>query len=155
MREVLYWIKRCKDVESGKRQLQYFCKEDTKEEEKLFRSIEVYTETGNYTSYNLHDLIQRSNGKNFCRSPFPFGIRKWIIEHHRKGKIPNFIINTIIHKRNILKCQIEGTHDTSSHDCSLSIREVIYALLEGTETSITEYDRQKESVCIFLRKGSY
>ncbi|VDI20244.1 Hypothetical predicted protein [Mytilus galloprovincialis] len=153
MREVLYWIKRCKDVESGKRQLQYFCKEDKKEEEKLIRSIEVYTETGNYTSYNLHDLIHRSNGKSFCRSQFPFGIRKWIIEHHRMGKIPNFIINTLIHRRNILMSQLEGTHDTSAHDCSLSIREVIYALLLGTETDITEYDRQKESLCKFSRKG--
>ncbi|XP_063441467.1 protein asteroid homolog 1-like [Mytilus trossulus] len=152
-RKILYWIKRCKDVERGKKQLQYFCKEDKKEEKKLFRSIEVYTETGNYTSYNLHDLIQRRNDKGFCRSPFPFGIRKWIIEHHRRGKIPNFIINTIIHQRNIFMCQLEGTHDTSSHDCSLSIREVIYAVLVGTETTITEYDRQEKSLCKVLRKG--
>ncbi|XP_052059729.1 protein asteroid homolog 1-like isoform X2 [Mytilus californianus] len=152
-RKVLYWISRCKDVERGKRQLQYYCKEDKNEEERLFRSLEVYTETGKYTSYNLYDLIHRSDARRFCRSSFPFGIRKWIIEHHRRGKIPNFAMNTLIHKKNIFTCQLEGTHETSSHDCSLSIREVIYALLVGTETNITEYDRQKGSLCKFSRKG--
>ncbi|CAC5419101.1 unnamed protein product [Mytilus coruscus] len=152
-RQVIYWISHFEDVVKGKRQLENFCKGDKKEEERLFRSLEVYTETGKYTSYNLHDLIHRSNGRRFCRSPFPFGIRKWIIEHHRKGRFPNFIMNTLIHKRNILMCQLEGTYETSSHDCSLSIREVIYALLVGTETSITEYDRQKGSLSMFFRKG--
>ncbi|XP_052062022.1 protein asteroid homolog 1-like [Mytilus californianus] len=153
IRKVLYWICRYNDADRGKRQLQYFCDRDKREEEMLIRSLKVFTEPDNYTSYNLHDLLQERESGGLDRSLTPSHVPTWIIDSHRRGAVPDFVLNTLIHKRVFLLSQVEGTHELSSHECSLSIRKVIYALLLGTEQSVTEHDRYRMSLCEFQRTG--
>ncbi|XP_063443418.1 protein asteroid homolog 1-like [Mytilus trossulus] len=155
IRKVLYWIYRYNDAERGKRQLLYFCKKDKREEEMLTRSLKVFTEPDDYTSYNLYDLLQERQygGLHVHRSAVPSHVPTWIIDSHRRGLISGFVLNTLIHKRVFLLSQVEGTHEVSSHECSLSIRKVIYALLLGTEPSVTEHDRYRMSLCEFKRTG--
>ncbi|CAC5419095.1 unnamed protein product [Mytilus coruscus] len=84
---------------------------------------------------------------------FPSHIPTWITGSHRRGAIPGFVLNTLIHKRIILLSQVEGTHEISSHECSLSIRKVIYALMLGTGQCVKEHNRQKTSLFEFQRSG--
>ncbi|CAG2185543.1 unnamed protein product [Mytilus edulis] len=153
IRKVLYWICRYNDADREKRQLLYFCKKDKREEEMLTRSLKVFTEPEDYTSYNLYDLLQERESGGLDRSAVPSHVPTWIIDSHRRSFIPDFFLNTLIHKRVFLLSQVEGTHDLSSHECSLSIRKVIYALLLGTEQSVTEHDRYRMSLCDFQRTG--
>ncbi|XP_076112133.1 single-strand DNA endonuclease ASTE1-like [Mytilus galloprovincialis] len=153
IRKVLYWICRYNDADREKRQLLYFCKKDKREEEMLTRSLKVFTEPDDYTSYNLYDLLQERESVGLDRSAVPSHVPTWIIDSHRRGFIPDFFLNTLIHKRVFLLSQVEGTHDLSSHECSLSIRKVIYALLLGTDQSVTEHDRYRMSLCEFQRTG--
>ncbi|CAC5419096.1 unnamed protein product [Mytilus coruscus] len=153
IRKVLYWMCRYKDAERGKRQLLYFCNNDSKEEYMVTRSIRVFTEPDNYTSYNLNALLQERQSGSLDMSVIPSHVPKWITDSHRRGAIPDFLLNTLIHKRNILLSQVEGSHVISSHECSLSIRKVIYALLLGTEQIVTEHDRHKISLCEFQRES--
>ncbi|CAC5419094.1 unnamed protein product [Mytilus coruscus] len=153
IRKVLYWICRCKDAERGKRQLLYFCNGDREDEKMVTRSIKAYTELDGYMSYDLFGLLKEKRSRSFSRFMFPSHIPTWIIDSHRRGTIPGFVLNTLIHKRIILLSQVEGTHEISSHECSLSIRKVIYALMLGTEQCVTEHDRQKTSLFEFQRSG--
>ncbi|XP_076112136.1 single-strand DNA endonuclease ASTE1-like [Mytilus galloprovincialis] len=153
IRKVLYWMCRYKDAERGKRQLLYFCYKDSREEDMVNRSIKVFTEPDNYMGYNLRVILKGGQSGSLDGSIIPIQVPTWIIDSHRRGGIPDFILNTLIHERNILLCQVEGSHAISSHECSLSIREVLYALLLGPKEAVTEHDRYKMSVCEFQREG--
>ena len=79
-----------------------------------------------------------------------YQLPEYLVNMFRRGLLPRFVFDTLIHKTHILKCQVEHYESQNAHVCAESLKLQMYGLLNRSDTStgIKEYGRYKGKVNI-------
>lgn len=69
---------------------------------------------------------------------------QWYIDGINKSEIPVLTLNAVTLRRIILLCQVEMMNESSAHQCSLTIRQFIYAILLSVDNADDSMNKEKQ-----------